>query len=261
MPISNGKDKADRESCWPEESNPRLEGLLKQKVLSRFPELKREEFRITFGATKRGTLAQVQTWRQQRRGRTVHRQHLITVNPSLEGWSEEELVAIIAHEVGHIANSLAGIHPPTWEERELAATSQAVARGFITGFQSIFRRLCSTPCWSIEESTGGRRRLRVTGRHLAGLYCVAGGGLFQAYCPFADTPEGRSLIRSTWMRPVERRVQGVCALCRRPLEKKKETWMCSSCGMLFHKPCLHSYLNRARICPSCRHPVMGGPGI
>ena len=260
MPVTARKDRTSRVLPWPEESNPQLEALVEQKVLPKFPELKRDEFCIIFGATKQGTLAQVQTW-LQRLGRTVHRRHLITVNYNLAEWSEEELVAIIAHEMGHLANSVARVSPQTWEEQELAATSQAIARGFITGFQHIFRRLCSTPCWHIEEAQGRPKRIRIRGRHLAGLYCVAGGGLFQAYCPFANTPEGRSLIRSTWMRPVKGRVKGVCALCRRPLGRKKRIWMCGSCGMLFHEPCLHSYLNHASICPACRHPVTGGPGI
>ncbi len=243
----------EREAVWPERSNPLLEKLFEQNVLPRFPELKRDEFRLIFGVTKKGTLAQVATFRFRRRGHTIRRYHLITVNAHQMDWESTELIALIAHEMGHLVNDLAGIRPKTWEEQELAATSQAVARGFLVGFQQIFQRLCKTPCWEqIETTPDGRRIIR--GRNLGGLYCncVGGNGIFKAYCPFADDFIGLWLSKPTLMQSVKN-IQGICVLCKRALKKKIAAFQCSSCGMLYHQDCLQSYLKRAHlVCPSCR---------
>ncbi len=248
------------QDVWPERSDPLLEKLFEQDVLPRFPELKRDEFRIVFGVTKKGALAQVASWRFRRRGRVIRRFHLITVSTHQAIWGHAELVALVAHELGHLVNDLAGIRPKTWEEQELAATSQAVARGFIVGFQQIFRRLCETPCWEkIETTQDGRGILR--GRNLGGLYCncVGGSGIFKAYCPFADDFVGLMLSKPTLMQRVKN-VQGICVLCKRALKKKIPAVRCSSCGMLYHQDCLQSYLKRGYlVCPLCRLPLADKP--
>ncbi len=246
-----------REDVWPERSDSLLEKLFEQNVLPRFPELKRDEFRLIFGVTKKGTLAQVSTWRIRRRGRTIKRFHLVTVNTHQADWGQSEIEALIAHELGHLVNDITGIRPKTWEEQELAATSQAVARGFIIGFKQIFQRLCKTPCWEkIETSPEGRILLK--GRNLGGLYCncVGGDGIFKAYCPFADDFIGLMLSKPTLMRRIKG-IQGICVLCKRALKKKIPAFQCSSCGMLYHQDCLHSYLKGAyHVCPSCRLPLL-----
>ncbi len=242
-----------REDVWPERSDPILEKLFEQNVLPRFPELKRDEFRIIYGDTKKGALAQVTTWRIRRRGRTIKRFHLVTVNIHQADWVQAELVALMAHELGHLVNDITGIRPKTREEQELAATSQAIARGFIIGFQRIFKRLCKTPCWEHIQKLPGDRRV-LMGRNLGGLYCncVGGNGIFKAYCPFADDFVGLMLSKPTIMQQVKN-IQGICTLCKRALKKKISAFQCSSCGMLYHQDCLQSYLKRAHLaCPSCR---------
>jgi hypothetical protein len=242
-----------RNGVWPERSDPLLGKLFEKYVLPRFHELKRDEFRVIFGTTKKGTLAQVVTWRYRKGHRVIRRYHLITVNTSQSGWEHTELVALLAHELGHIVNDLTGIRPQTWEEQELAATSQAVARGFIIGFQQIFQRLCKTPCWEVMNPAPNGSRI-IRGRSLGGLYCncLGGDGIFKAYCPFADDFVGFMLSKPTLMQRVKNK-QGVCVLCKRALKKKHPAFQCSSCGMLYHIDCLKSYLKRAHlVCPSCR---------
>ena len=243
----------EKQDIWPESSDPLLEKLFERYVLPRFHELKRDEFRVIFGITKKRALAQVITWRFRKGRHTIRRYHLVMVNVRQSEWKDTELVALMAHELGHIVNDLAGIRPKTWEEQELAATSQAVARGFIIGFQQIFKRLCRTPCWEqIKTTPDGRRIMR--GRNLGGLYCncVGGNGIFKAYCPFADDFVGLLLSGPTLMKSVTN-IQGICVLCKRALKKKNPAFQCSSCGMLYHQDCLQSYLKRAHlVCPSCR---------
>lgn len=243
-----------RQGIWPETSDPYLEEVLSQDVLPRFPELKHSEFRISFGVTKRDTLAQVATWSLRQRGRVVRQSHLITVSPR-EGWSREEHAALVAHEAGHLVNDLRGIKPRGWQERELAATSQAVSRGFLAGFQRLFQRLCQSPCWKEVKSPDGRVVVRVQARNLAGLYCRGGRGPYRAYCPFTRSlgleEPGWQVVMSEVLR-----ARGACALCKRGLAKREPAYKCSGCSMLFHRPCLESYLKGGQSrCPSCHFPL------
>jgi hypothetical protein len=246
-----------QDETWPETSDPHLEEVLSGDVLPRFPELKHSEFRIRFGPTERGTLAQVASWSLRKRGRVIRRSHLITVS-SQGHWDREEHAALVAHEAGHLVNDLKGIRPKTWQEQELAATSQAIARGFLAGFQRLFKRLCQSPCWrEVARSTDGRVMVRVEGRNLAGLYCIGGRGPFRAYCPFAGS---LSIGEPAWQVAMDQvlGVGGACALCRRALPKREPTYKCGGCSMLFHKSCLESYLKRGQgWCPSCHYPLAG----
>jgi len=244
-----------REETWSETNDPYLEKVLYQDVLPRFPELKHSEFRIRFGPTPRGTLAKVATWRLRQRGQIVEQLHLITVS-SRQNWDRDEVAALLAHEAGHLVNELKGISFRTWQEQELAATSQAVARGFLVGFKRLFQRLCTTPCWKeAAKSVDGRIALRVQGRNIAGLYCIGGQGPYRAYCPFVRTL-GRA--EPGWQVAMQDvlRVHGACALCKRELAKRELVYKCSGCSMLFHKSCLESYLKRGQgWCPSCHSPL------
>jgi hypothetical protein len=242
---------------WPETSDPYLEEVLSQDVLPRFPELKHSEFRIRFGSTPRDALAQVATWSLRQRGRVIRQSHLITIS-SQGDWSREEHAALMAHEAGHLVNELKGIRPKGWHERELAATSQAVARGFLAGFQHLFRRLCQSPCWrEVARLTDGRVVARVQGRNLAGLYCIGGRGPYRAYCPFAGSLGPGEPGWQVGMQETVR-VRGACALCKRALTKKESAYKCSGCSMLFHKACVESYLKRGQgWCPSCHYPLAG----
>jgi hypothetical protein len=240
---------------WPETSDPHLEEVLSQDVLPRFPELKHSEFRIRFGSTKRGTLAQVATWSLHQRRRVIRQSHLITVS-SQENWSREEQAALVAHEAGHLVNELKGIRPKTWQDQELAATSQAVARGFLAGFQRLFQRLCQSPCWrEVARSPDGRVVVQVQGRNLAGLYCIGGRGPYRAYCPFTRS---LGLDEPGWQVAMHEvlGVRGACTLCKRELAKREPAYKCTGCSMLFHRSCLESYLKRGQSwCPSCHYPL------
>jgi hypothetical protein len=239
----------------PETSDPYLEQVLSQDVLPRFPELKQYEFRICFGPTERDALAQVAWWRLRQRKHVVRRPHLITVSRR-QDLSREEYAALVAHEAGHLVNDLKGIRPKTWEEQELAATSQAVARGFLGGFQRLFQRLCPNPCWKeVARTPEGRVVVQVRGRSVAGLYCIGGQGLYHAYCPFASSLGRDKLGWRITMQEIDQ-AHGACALCKRELTKKSPVCRCSGCSMLFHKSCLESYLKRGQNwCPSCHSPL------
>ncbi|MEX2704567.1 MAG: M48 family metalloprotease [Candidatus Freyrarchaeum guaymaensis] len=220
--------------------------VLRNMALPSFPELKNEKFAIRFGKTPKGMLANVKTTEYRSGNQCIARKHFITINEELKGWSEDEVAAIIAHELGHLVNR--GVVFRNTRDEELAASTQAISRGFLSGYKKIFSRFCKEPCWVVSRTRNGFE-LRSEWRELGGIGCHAGAGVFHTYCPFADRLH---LTSAAYLHPVLLPVSGICGLCKTALNSEVATWKCENCSVLFHEGCLKAYVRLNGRCPTCK---------
>ncbi|MEM3586145.1 MAG: M48 family metalloprotease [Candidatus Jordarchaeaceae archaeon] len=219
--------------------------ILRNIVLPAFPELKNEKFDTQFGKTSRATLANIKTVELKKGSRSIARKHFITVSEKLRGWSEEEVAAIIAHELGHLVNR--GAMFRNSHDEELAASTQAISRGFLNGYKKIFSRFCKEPCWIIVR-IGDGFELRSGWRQVGGIGCQAGSGVFHMYCPFA---ESLNLTSIAYIHSLPTRTSGICGLCKTVLNDEVATWKCEACSVLFHEGCINAYVRLNGRCPTC----------
>ncbi|MGQ9719763.1 MAG: M48 family metalloprotease [Candidatus Jordarchaeum sp.] len=219
--------------------------ILRNMILPVYSEVKNEKFDIRYGKTPKGMLANVKTMEFQKGSKTVARKHFIIISEKLKGWDEDEVAAIIAHELGHLVNrdfSFRNSH-----DEELAASTQAISRGFLDGYKKIFSRFCKQPCWIITRTRNGFE-LRSEWRQLGGIGCRAGSGVFHTYCPFA---EDLNLTSIAYLHPLLLPASGICGLCKEAINNRVATWKCVSCSVLFHEGCLKAFVRLNGKCPTC----------
>ncbi len=219
--------------------------VLRNMVLPAFPELKNEKFDIRFGKTPKDMLANIKTIELRNGRQSVARKHFIIIGEKLRGWSEDEVAAIMAHELGHLVNR--GFIFRNDRDEELAASTQAISRGFINGYKKIFSRFCKEPCWVITRTRNGFE-LRSEWKQLGGIGCHAGSGVFHTYCPFAEKLDLTSIA---YLHLLLLPASGICGLCKTVLNDKVATWKCEACSVLFHEGCLKAYVRLNGKCPTC----------
>jgi hypothetical protein len=219
--------------------------ILRNMVLPAFPELKKEKFNTQFGETAKDSLANIKTVELRKGSKRIARKHSIAISEKLRGWSEDEVAAVIAHELGHLVNQ--GILFRNSREEELAASTQAISRGFLKGYKRIFSRFCKEPCWVITR-VGNMFELRSEWKQLGGIGCQAGSGVFHTYCPFA---EGLNLTSTAYIHYLLLPTSGICGLCKTVLNDEVATWKCESCSVLFHEGCINAYVRLNGKCPTC----------
>ncbi len=217
--------------------------ILRNMILPAFPELNNEKFDIRFGETPKDMLANVKTIELIKGSKSIAKKHFIIISEKLRGWSEDEVAAVTAHELGHLVNR--GFPFRNLHDEELAASTQAISRGFLNGYKNIFSRFCKEPCWVITR-VGNRFELRSEWKQLGGIGCHAGSGVFHTYCPFAE-----SLTSIAYLHPLLLPASGICGLCKTVLNDKVATWKCEACSVLFHDGCLKAYVRLNGKCPTC----------
>ncbi len=219
--------------------------ILRNLVLPAFPDLKNEKFKTKFGELKKDMLASVKTVELRKGRKSVVREHFITISEKLRGWSEDEVAAVMAHELGHLVNR--DVLFRNSRDEELAATTQAISRGFLNGYKKIFSRFCKEPCWVITR-VGNVFELKSEWKQLGGIGCQAGSGVFHTYCPFA---EALNLASIAYLRPLLLPKSGICGLCKTVLNNVVAIWKCESCSVLFHEGCIKAYVRLNGKCPTC----------